>query len=75
MSKLSVISALLLSLAAGGAAGRVGAQAPVFAGGLTNVRTVITVTDTQAHLVKTYTNPQGTAFQPIQDINAFATCP
>jgi hypothetical protein len=47
----------------------------VFAGGLTNVRTVITVTDTQTGATKTYINPQGTAFQPIQDTNAFATCP
>lgn len=47
----------------------------VFAGGLTNVQTVITVTDTATGAVKTYTNPQGTAFQPIQDTGAFATCP
>jgi hypothetical protein len=47
----------------------------VFAGGLTNVRTVVTVTDTQTGTVKTYTNPQNTTFQPIQDTNAFATCP
>lgn len=47
----------------------------VFAGGLTNVETVITVTDTETHAVKTYVNPQGTAFQPIQDTGAFATCP
>jgi len=47
----------------------------VFAGGLTNVRTVITVTDTERGVVKTYTNPQSTAFQPIQDTSAFATCP
>ncbi|MEO8432122.1 MAG: hypothetical protein ABI592_11485 [Acidobacteriota bacterium] len=44
----------------------------VFAGGLTNVRVVITVTDTLSGAVKTYTNPQGTAFQPIQDTSAFA---
>jgi len=47
----------------------------VFAGGLTNVRTVITVTDTQTGAQKTYTNPQTTPFQPIQDTSAFATCP
>jgi hypothetical protein len=47
----------------------------VFAGGLTDVRTMITVTDTQRNAVKTYINPQGTAFQPIQDTSAFATCP
>ncbi|HBL29057.1 MAG TPA: hypothetical protein DD490_19655 [Acidobacteria bacterium] len=47
----------------------------LFAGGLTNVRTVITVTDTLTGAVRTYTNPQSTAFQPIQDTSAFATCP
>jgi hypothetical protein len=47
----------------------------VFAGGLTNVHVVLTVTDTQTEAVRTYTNPQNTAFAPIQDTNAFATCP
>ncbi len=47
----------------------------VFAGGLTNVQVVLTVTDTSTGSVKTYTNAQGTAFAPIQDTNAFATCP
>lgn len=47
----------------------------VFAGGLTDVGAVLTVTDTQAAVAKTYTNPLGTAFQPIQDTGAFATCP
>lgn len=47
----------------------------VFAGGLTNVRVDLTVTDTQTGVVKTYQNPQTTAFQPIQDTSAFATCP
>ena len=47
----------------------------VFAGGLTNVRVVLTETDTQTGAVRTYTNPQNTAFAPIQDTNAFATCP
>jgi lysyl endopeptidase len=47
----------------------------VFAAGLTNVRVVTTVTDTRTGTVKTYTNPQGTAFAPLQDTNAFATCP
>jgi hypothetical protein len=46
----------------------------VFAGGLTNVRTEITVTDTTNGAVKTYTNPQSTAFLPIQDTGAFV-CP
>ena len=47
----------------------------VFAGGLTNVDVTLTVTDTQTGAVKAYRNPQGTAFQPIQDTSAFATCP
>lgn len=47
----------------------------VFAGGLTNVQVVVTVTDTLNGTTRTYTNPQGTAFAPIQDTNAFATCP
>jgi lysyl endopeptidase len=47
----------------------------VFAGGLTNVRVTLTVTDTKTGAVKTYVNPSDTAFQPIQDTSAFATCP
>jgi len=47
----------------------------VFAGGLTNVRVELTVTDTLKGISKTYLNPQNTAFQPIQDTNALATCP
>lgn len=46
----------------------------IYAGGLTNVQVTLTVTDTTTGTVKTYSNPQGTAFQPIQDTNAFATC-
>ena len=46
----------------------------VFAGGLTNVRVVLTVRDSKTGSVKTYTNPIDTAFQPIQDTSAFATC-
>jgi hypothetical protein len=46
----------------------------VFAGGLTNVQTVIKVTDTQTGAVRTYTNPQKTPFQPLQDTNALP-CP
>lgn len=42
----------------------------VFAGGLTNVQVVITVTDTETGTSKTYTNPQGKAFLPIQDTAA-----
>jgi hypothetical protein len=47
----------------------------VFAGGLTNVNVVITVRDAQTGTTKTYTNPINTAFLPIQDTNALATCP
>jgi hypothetical protein len=47
----------------------------VFAGGLTDVETTIRVTDTATGAVETYTNPQGTAFRPIQDTGAFPTCP
>jgi lysyl endopeptidase len=47
----------------------------VFAGGLTNVNVVLTVIDTKTGTTKTYTNPIDTAFQPIQDTSAFATCP
>ncbi len=46
----------------------------VFAGGLTNVQTTIQVTDTATGATKTYINPQSTAFSPVQDTNAFATC-
>ena len=45
----------------------------VFSAGLTDVEVTMTVTDTQTGTVKTYTNPQGTAFQPILD-SAFASC-
>jgi hypothetical protein len=47
----------------------------VFSGGLTDVNTVITVTDTLTGAKRIYTNPQNTAFQPIQDTGAFTTCP
>ena len=47
----------------------------VFAGGLTNVEVDITVTDTRENVTSFYRNPIDTPFQPIQDTNAFATCP
>ena len=47
----------------------------VFAGGLTNVEVDITVRDTVSGQVNYYSNPQRTAFQPIQDNDAFQTCP
>ncbi len=46
-----------------------------FAGGLTDVNVVMTVTDTQTGATRTYTNPLSTAFQPIQDTSAFPACP
>jgi len=47
----------------------------VFAGGLTDVAVTLTVRDTKLGTTKTYTNPLGVAFQPIQDTNALAVCP
>jgi hypothetical protein len=47
----------------------------VFAAGLTNVDTTITVTDTHRSQSKQYHSPGGQAFAPIQDTNAFDTCP
>ena len=45
-----------------------------FAGGLTNLHVELTVTDSQTGATKTYTNPEGTAFAPIQDTQ-FEVCP
>ena len=47
----------------------------VFGGGLTNTFVTIQVTDTLTGAVRFYNNPINTAFQPIQDTAAFATCP
>jgi hypothetical protein len=47
----------------------------VFAGGLTNVKVTMTVTDMSNATVKTYINSLNTPFAPIQDTVAFATCP
>lgn len=46
----------------------------VFAGGLTDVGVSLNITDTQSGVTKTYSNARGTAFKPIQDTDAFATC-
>ncbi len=46
----------------------------VFAAGLTDVGVEITITDTLSGEVKTYSNPLGTPFAPIQDTAAFSTC-
>ena len=47
----------------------------VFAAGLTNVEVTLFVTDMHTGEVKSYLNPLGTPFQPVQDTNAFDTCP
>ena len=47
----------------------------VFAAGLTNVEVNLVVVDTQSGEERTYFNPSGTAFAPVQDTSAFATCP
>ena len=47
----------------------------VFAGGLSNVEVELTVEDTVSGQVNLYANPLGAAFQPIQDTDAFDTCP
>lgn len=47
----------------------------VFAAGLTNVEVRLTVVDTGAAEARVYVNPQGVSFLPIQDTDAFATCP
>ena len=47
----------------------------VFAGGLTNVEVEMRVCDTETGMQRTYFNPIETPFQPIQDTQAFATCP
>jgi len=47
----------------------------VFAGGLTNVAVEITVLDSQTGEMKTYHNDLGEPFAPLQDTDAFATCP
>jgi hypothetical protein len=46
----------------------------VFGSGLTNLGVVLTVTDTQSGTVMTYTNPDGSAFLPIQDFASFSSC-
>ncbi len=47
----------------------------VFFAATTNVEFKLTVTDTQTNSTKQYTNPLNNAALPVQDINAFATCP
>jgi hypothetical protein len=47
----------------------------VFAGGLTNVQVTTVVTDTRTGKSRTYQNPQGKIFQPVQDTQALPVCP
>jgi hypothetical protein len=47
----------------------------VFVSGLTNVEVLVKVTDTHTGHVRQYFNPQDHAFVPVQDTNAFDTCP
>ncbi len=46
----------------------------VFASGLTDVEVVLRVTDTQTGETRTYFNPKGQAYTPVQDTSAFS-CP
>ncbi|MEM6702390.1 MAG: Calx-beta domain-containing protein [Acidobacteriota bacterium] len=47
----------------------------VFAAGLTDVAAQLTVTDTASGAFQVYANELGAAFRPIQDTDAFSTCP
>jgi len=47
----------------------------VFAAGLTNVAVEVMVRDTSSGQFHRYPNPLGMPFQPLQDTQAFATCP
>ncbi len=47
----------------------------VFFAATTNVEFTLTVTDTLANVVKTYTNPLGQPANAVTDTGAFATCP
>jgi Matrixin/Fibronectin type III domain len=47
----------------------------VFAGGLTNVEVRLRVTDTVSSAVREYLNPLNHAYDPLQDTDAFRTCP
>lgn len=46
----------------------------LYVAGLTNVNVLVTVTDTRTGQTKQYVNPQGVAFQPIQDTDSFPGC-
>ena len=46
----------------------------VSAGGLTDVKVVMTVIDSETGVAATYYNPPGTPFRPVQDNESFAVC-
>ncbi len=47
----------------------------VFYAATTNVEFTMTVIDTQTGVVQVYHNPENTPAAPVQDTNAFSTCP
>lgn len=47
----------------------------VFFAATTNVELIVTVIDSQTGKTQVYYNPPGTAAAPVQDTNAFPTCP
>lgn len=47
----------------------------MFAGGLTDVEVDLIVTDSMAGQTNTYRNQLNEPFAPLQDTDAFATCP
>ncbi|MXV99882.1 MAG: hypothetical protein F4X59_16610 [Holophagales bacterium] len=47
----------------------------VFAGGLTDVKVIMKVIDSETGVAATYYNPPGAAFQQVQDQDTFAVCP
>lgn len=57
-----------------GCSDRLGHRFWAFAAGLTNVEVQLEVTDTLTGNVELYANGLGQTFQPILDIDAFATC-
>lgn len=47
----------------------------VFVSATTNIQFTVTVTDTQTGDTQTYASALGFAAAPLQDTNAFSTCP
>ena len=47
----------------------------VFAGGLTDVKVIMKVIDSETGVAATYYNRPGAAFQPVRDQETFAVCP